>query len=114
MSPSEVSRLLELVQETRDAGIRTEEHIKQINEKLQKGSERMDEHSNQFPVLSARVLVLENGSAASKKKWDSVSEPVRIIFILFLTLAATAFWTWCASFVKIQHHPSAAATKDSQ
>ncbi len=92
MSPSEVSRLLELVLEVRDSGTRTEEQIKQINEKLDAGHERMGDHSSKFPAIELRIAALERADVASDTFWSRMFEPIKLVGIVVLTLAATALY----------------------
>ncbi len=100
-----MSRLLELVQETRDAGIRTEEHIKQINEKLADGATRLDDHSNKFPTVitqiadlershNTRIETLERAGKSARTFWAWLFEPVKIVGVVVLTLAASALYTY--------------------
>ncbi len=131
MSPSEVSRLLEMVQEVRDSGIRTEEQIAHIREKLEKGADRMDDHSDKFPKmvkrledleginlrtgiesLPDRIKNLEGVNIAADKTWAWVTAPVKATGALLLILIVTALWNWLEarySFFTPKPQPAAVA-----
>ncbi len=103
MSPSEVSRLLELLMEVRDAGIRVEGQIGQIQKDLSAGANRMEDHSSKFPAIATqitelershneRLATLERANQSSDTFWSRMFEPIKLIGIVVLTLAATALY----------------------
>ena len=108
MSPSEVSRLLELVLEVRDGQSRTEEQIIHIREKLEAGAIRMDEHSDKFPNIRERLDALERINSDNKRRWDTLSSPVKFILFLVLSLATTAAWTMAYEYLSAKIQAKAA------
>ncbi len=123
MSPSEVSRLLELVLEVRDGQGRTEEQIIHIREKLENGTTRMDDHSDKFPKvvkrledleginfrtsiekLPERLDALERINSDNKRRWDTLSSPVKFVLFLLLSLATTAAWSMAYDYLSSKIH----------
>ncbi len=119
MSPSEVSRLLELLMEVRDAGIRVEGQIGQIQKDLSAGTTRMEDHSSKFPAIatqitelerthSERIATLERANQSANTFWSRMFEPFKIIGVVILTLAATALYGY---FTERLHFDTAKTTQ---